>query len=194
MIKMHEEEYIDHSTTNSPADEQDYCKEKYQRRIDQLEAENARLAKMFAEDVYIESAYMSPEHYNLSLRGKGAMLVIGQLIHIFRESGGKNFLTNTLVMTLPDNKTQECFELTIQKVEGKDSPAQKIERQVKQIEALKTALIEEKKNILVLTGLDPYHPERYKLKDITRWTGWTLIEKEAKKQLAHEFPDIFGEE
>jgi hypothetical protein len=109
-------------------------------RIKLLESENERLVKMFADDVYIESAVMEPEYYNINLRGKGAMLLIGQIITIFRESGGKNFLTNTLEMELPDSKTREIFELTIQKVDGEDSPAQKIQRQAAKIAELEARI------------------------------------------------------
>ncbi len=108
--------------------------------------ENDRLLKMFQEDIYIESINADPNHYNLTMRGKGAMLIVGQLIQIFRESGGKNFLTNTLQMTLPDGKTRELFELTIQRVCGADSPAMKIERLEKEIKELSEQLIKYKRS------------------------------------------------
>ena len=111
--------------------------------------ENARLLKMFQEDIYIESINADPNHYNLTMRGKGAMLIVGQLIQIFRESGGKNFLTNTLQMTLPDGKTRELFELTIQKVCGVDSPAMKIERLEKENKELKEQLIKYKRSEMI---------------------------------------------
>ncbi|MCK9571236.1 hypothetical protein M0R72_19970 [Candidatus Pacearchaeota archaeon] len=109
--------------------------------IEALMQENQRLVDMFKKEIYIESMSADPEHYNLCLRGKGAMLIIGQLIEIFRSSGGKNFLTNTLQLTLPDGKTRELFELTIQKVDGEDSPAMKIERLEKENQELKEQLI-----------------------------------------------------
>jgi hypothetical protein len=93
---------------------------------------------MFAEDTYIESATMEPGYYDLRLRGRGAMLLIGRLLFMFRESGGTNYLTNTVEMTLPDAKTREIFELTFQKVDGADSPAQKIERLEKRIKELES--------------------------------------------------------
>jgi hypothetical protein len=115
--------------------------------IDRLLQENQRLFDMFQKEIYIESIHADPGYYNLSLRGKGAMLIVGQLIQIFRESGGKNFLTNTLQLTLPDGKTQELFELTIQKVDGEDSPAMKIERLEKENKQLKEQIIMYKRSI-----------------------------------------------
>jgi hypothetical protein len=106
-----------------------------------LMRENQRLVDMFKKEIYIESMSADPEHYNLCLRGKGAMLIIGQLIDIFRSSGGKNFLTSTLQLTLPDGKTRELFELTIQKVGGIDSPAMKLERLENENAELKAKII-----------------------------------------------------
>ena len=116
-------------------------KSELEATIETLMQENQRLVDMFKKEIYIESMSADPEHYNLCLRGKGAMLVIGQLIQIFRDSGGKNFLTNTLQMTLPDGKTRELFELTIQKVDGEDSPAMKIERLEKENAELKAKIV-----------------------------------------------------
>ena len=110
--------------------------------IERLRSENERLAKMFAENTYIESAHMEPGFYDINLRGQGAMLLIGHLIQMFRDTGGENFITNTLQMTLPDGKTNELFELTIQKVNGEDSPAMKITRLTSEI-AAKDVRIEE---------------------------------------------------
>jgi hypothetical protein len=101
---------------------------KLRERIQTLEAENERLAKMFAGDVYIESAHLEPGHYDMRLRGKGAMLLAGQIIKMFRDSGGENFLTNTMAYEFGDPVTRELYELTVQKVDGEDSPAQKIQR------------------------------------------------------------------
>jgi hypothetical protein len=51
-------------------------------------------------------------------------------------------LCNVLLqLTLPDGKTRELFELTIQKVDGEDSPAMKIERLEKENQELKEQLI-----------------------------------------------------
>jgi len=97
-------------------------------KVERLEAENTRLMKMFADDMYIESANMVPGHYDINMRGKGAMLICGQMLQMFRESGGVNFHTSTFQMEFGDPKTFEIFELTIQKVNGDDSPAQKITR------------------------------------------------------------------
>ena len=104
------------------------------QEIEMLMAENARLAKMFADDVYIESASMEPGYYDITTRGKGAMLLVGQLLQFFRSSGGKNFLTNQFQMEFGDSKTSESFELTIQKINGEDSPVQKLQRQAAMIE------------------------------------------------------------
>jgi hypothetical protein len=109
--------------------------------IELLTKENQRLVKMFEEDTYIAPTPQDPGYFSIALRGKGAMLIIGQLIHIFRESGGKNFLTNTLQLTLPDGKTRELFELTIQKVDGEDSPAMKLERLENENAELKAKII-----------------------------------------------------
>jgi dCMP deaminase len=117
--------------------------------IDRLMAENERLAKMFAENTYIVPTNQDPGYFNIALRGEGAMLLIGQLIHIFRESGGVNFLTNTLQLTLPDGKTRELFELTIQKVDGADSPAMKIERLMAENQELKGQIVKLKRSFEV---------------------------------------------
>lgn len=110
--------------------------------VARLRSENERLVKMFSDNTYIESAHMEPGFYDINLRGQGAMLLIGHLIQMFRDTGGENFVTNTLQMTLPDGKTNELFELTIQKVNGKDSPAMKITRLMEEI-AAKDARIKE---------------------------------------------------
>jgi len=122
-------------------------KSELEATIETLMQENQRLVDMFKKEIYIESMSADPEHYNLCLRGKGAMLIIGQLIEIFRSSGGKNFLTNTLQMTLPDGKTRELFELTIQKVDGEDSPAMKLERLEKENAELKAKIVMYKRSI-----------------------------------------------
>jgi hypothetical protein len=115
-------------------------KSELQATIDLLTQENQRLVTMFEENTFIAPTGYDPGYFNIDLRGKGAMLIIGQLIHIFRESGGKNFLTNTLQLTLPDGKTREIFELTIQKVDGADSPAMKIERLTEENQQLKAKI------------------------------------------------------
>jgi hypothetical protein len=119
-----------------------------EQEIAKLTAENDRLAKMFADDCYIESAHMEPGYYNINTRGKGAMLLAGQLLQYFRQSCGKNFLTSTFQMEFGDSKTMENFELTIQKVGGNDSPAQKITRQAKRIKQLEAQLIRERERYI----------------------------------------------
>lgn len=124
-------------------------KSELEATVEFLTKENKRLVDMFQKEIYIESMSADPNHYNLSLRGKGAMLIIGQLIQIFRDSGGKNFLTNTLQLTLPDGKTRELFELTIQKVDGEDSPAMKIERLEKENQELREQIVKLKRSFEV---------------------------------------------
>jgi predicted RNase H-like nuclease (RuvC/YqgF family) len=92
------------------------------------------MAEMFAKDVYIESANMEPEHYNIRLKGKGCMLLAGQLTRMFYDSGGKNFITSTIEYKFSNGK--DVFALTIQKMSEGDTPAQKIERQAKRIAEL----------------------------------------------------------
>ena len=102
--------------------------------IERLRAEGERMAEMFAKDVYIESANLEPGHYDLRLKGKGCMLLAGQLTQMFYDSGGKNFITSSIEHQFSDGK--DVFALTIQKMSGDDTPAQKLERQAKRIAEL----------------------------------------------------------
>ena len=96
--------------------------------VGRLEEENARLTKMFVDDCYIESANLEPGHYDIRLGGKGCMLLCGQLLRMFHESGGENFVTSGIEFAFSDKEKMESYELTIQKVAADDSPAQKITR------------------------------------------------------------------
>lgn len=114
--------------------------ERLRLELEKADAENDRLAKMFADECYIESAHMTPGFYDINVRGKGAMILCGQLLQMFRETGGKNFITNTFQMEFGDPKTFETFELTIQKVRGEDSPAMALQRKAEEISRLRIAL------------------------------------------------------
>jgi len=104
--------------------------------IARLQAEGERMAEMFAKDVYIESANLEPGRYDLRLKGKGCMLLAGQLTRMFYDSGGNNFITSAIEHTFSDGK--DVFSLTIQKMSGEDTPAQKLERQAKRIAELQS--------------------------------------------------------
>jgi len=109
--------------------------------IESLGKENERLAEMLAKGVYIESATMQPEHYNIRTRGIGAMLLAEKLVMFFKASGGENFTTSTIEMEFTDPKECERYALTIQKLDGEDSPAQKLDRQGKRIAELEETLL-----------------------------------------------------
>ncbi|MGB3944038.1 MAG: hypothetical protein WBK88_04515 [Methanothrix sp.] len=108
--------------------------------LESLSKENERLAEMLAKGVYIESAALQPESYDICTRGAGAMLLAEKLVMFFKSSGGENFVTSTIEMEFADPKERERYALTIQKLDGEDSPAQKIERQARRIAELLEAL------------------------------------------------------
>ncbi len=108
--------------------------------IETLGDENERLAEMLAKGVYIESASLKPEHYDIRTRGTGAMLLAEKLVMFFKASGGENFVTSTIEMEFADPKERERYALTIQKLDGEDSPAEKMQRQAEEIASLREAL------------------------------------------------------
>lgn len=107
--------------------------------LEALSRENGQLAEMLAKGVYIESAALRPESYNIRARGTVAMLLAEKLVLFFRASGCWNFVTSTIEMEFTDPKECERYALTIQRLDGEDSPAQKLDRQAKRIAELEAA-------------------------------------------------------
>jgi len=133
-----------------------------------LESENKRLIKMFVEDCFIESATLEPNCYDLRVKGKGAMLVAGSLIRMFRESGGKNFVVGEMSMEFDDPKFGELYEFTIQKLNGEDSPVQKVQRLEKECERLRSDIVTQKMTYEKYIGGPEDDVEKLK-GEIARW-------------------------
>jgi hypothetical protein len=94
-------------------------------------------------------------------------------------------------MGFGDPKTLEQFELTIQKINGKDTPGQKIQRQQEQIEALKDGWKKDRGTIVTLERLAEEYVEPFAPKEVPDFQkNDDLVE--ARRQLAAEHPDLFG--
>jgi hypothetical protein len=67
----------------------------------------------------------------MSLSGEPAKLFLRMLVDLFEQNGGENFLTMTI------HNQDKKYEITIVNQNGKDTPAEKVERLQKEIEQLK---------------------------------------------------------
>lgn len=92
------------------------------------------LAKKMEDVLLEEMHYTKDGKWSFGLSGDKVKIFYCALIHAFRSQGGVNFLT-----TAVEYKTIK-YEITIRNLRGEDSPAEKLERQAKEIESLKLEL------------------------------------------------------
>ena len=71
----------------------------------------------------------------VTISGESAFLLTGYLIKLLKDTGGKNFLTWTV------NKGNDKYAVTIENLNGSESPAEIISRLTAENAELKTSLI-----------------------------------------------------
>jgi hypothetical protein len=88
------------------------------------------------EDILLKEMHYDENGLQFGLSGDATKHFYCSLVSLFRSCGGENFLTTTVSYKLSK------YEITIVNLNGKDSPAEKLQRQAEEIAALKKELEE----------------------------------------------------
>jgi hypothetical protein len=81
--------------------------------------------------LYVKDISLNKGGLDLSLTGEIAKAFMQNLVQMFKDNGGKNFLT----LTVMDKENK--YAITIQNCNGTDTPAEKLQRLSEEIAALK---------------------------------------------------------
>lgn len=106
-----------------------YCEELYvlTEKTEKLQHENTELKKEI-EDIMLYSAKLQDGKIDMTMTGERAKIFFATLTQIFIQNGGKNFLT------LEARNGSEGYSITIENLNGKESPVSKLKKLIKEKE------------------------------------------------------------
>jgi hypothetical protein len=96
---------------------------------------NPELSKV-DEELYLHDMSFNKGSIDMSLSGKPAKAFLNNLMELFVQNGGKNYLTMVV------NDSENKYSLTIENCNGKDTPSEKIARLTKSANEYKEIAVE----------------------------------------------------